>query len=161
MSEIKPFGIRVNGQRTMRVIVKRDFQQDDDWYYTVDVRDNRSTFSSQAIIDESRARDRITVIGTDIVRDAVASAYLAATKTALPARFSIELTRTNFRTRYGVFGRNGYWPIDSYRPDDPDSHGATHGTLILPRLGKSDAERVASALNEAFAAGEKFARGGE
>lgn len=56
------------------------------------------------------------------------------------------------KRRYGVQGRNGYWAVEEYHPEEPGN--ATYGdALILPT--RKLASAVATQLNRAYGAGRQ------
>lgn len=54
---------------------------------------------------------------------------------------------------YEVQGRNGYWGVDEYHPDEPGR--CTYGTVILPT--RKLATAVAAALTAAYRHGREDA----
>ena len=93
---VRPFHVRVNGNRLFRItplspFAERDRDGKDYDYVPVDCRDVRSTFESQSIVEARTAASRETLLADSQTRDAIASAYASATKTTLPDEYSIEI----------------------------------------------------------------------
>lgn len=94
-----PFNVRVNGDRLFRITTADAFGDGEE--YTVDCRDVRSTFESQAIVPAKFTDTRESLLAHSQVRDAIASSYLNATShesgqfpgggTSLPDGYSIEI----------------------------------------------------------------------
>jgi hypothetical protein len=77
---IKPFNVWVAGDRLFRITPLDEFPEGNETYVPVDCRDVRSTMEAQSIVEAHAAGSRETLLADGQTRDAIASAYLSATR---------------------------------------------------------------------------------
>jgi len=156
----KVYRLTLGGRRFRITVGYSDvFPSGDDEMVWIDCRDIASTFESQAIITLAEAR-------ADIFRrpvyDACKSAYLAATGNdgsgELYGDFFTNGPKVVYPRKYVASGRYDYTAVDMYRGGDAND-ASIYGDSPVFAGSRKQAEKIAAALNAAFAAGTVYGAG--